>query len=133
GIGLNITKSLVELHDGKLDVVSTVGEGTTFTVSLPIQYEIQTNNFKEIQTEKNVLKEQTNILQFPHPVNQESSKILVVDDEVVNVQVLMNQLSLHGYEVLTSLRGEDVFDIVEKKQIDLLILDIMMPGMSGYE
>src|SRR5699024_2261571 len=76
GIGLNITKSLVELHDGKLDVVSTVGEGTTFTVSLPIQYEIQTNNFKEIQTEKNVLKEQTNILQFPHPVNQESSKIL---------------------------------------------------------
>lgn len=133
GIGLNITKSLVELHDGKLDVVSTVGEGTTFTVSLPIQYEIQTNKSKEIQTEKDVLKEQTNILQFPHPVNQESSKILVVDDEVVNVQVLMNQLSLHGYEVLTSLRGEDVFDIVEKNQIDLLILDIMMPGMSGYE
>src|SRR5699024_5912931 len=60
-------------------------------------------------------------------------KDLVVDDEIVNVQVLMNQLSLHGYEVLTSLRGEDVFSLVEKNDIDLVILDIMMPGMSGYE
>src|SRR5699024_3472891 len=94
GIGLNVTKSLVELHDGKLDVSSIVGEGTTFTVSLPIDYEIQVNGAQEIQTEIDVLKEQSNILQFPLPFNQESSKILVVDDEIVNVQVLMNQLSL---------------------------------------
>src|SRR5699024_10270076 len=71
--------------------------------------------------------------QFPQPLNVENPKILVVDDEVVNVQVLMNQLSLHGYDVKTSLRGENVFKIVEENKIDLIILDIMMPGMSGYE
>src|SRR5699024_2262287 len=70
--------------------------------------------------------------QFPQPLNVENPKILVVDDEVVNVQVLMNQLSLHGYDVKTSLRGENVFKIVEENKIDLIILDIMMPGMSGY-
>lgn len=133
GIGLNVTKSLIELHDGKLDVQSKEGEGTTFTISLPIQYELEIDQPEEITTEKSVLKEHSNILQFPQPFNKESSKVLVVDDDVVNVQVLMNQLSLQGYEVLTSLRGEDVFDIVENNQIDLVILDIMMPGMSGYE
>lgn len=133
GIGLNVTKSLVELHDGTLNVTSTVGEGTTFTVSLPMREEIESEQRFEIKTEKDILKKQSNVLQFPQPLNVENPKILVVDDEVVNVQVLMNQLSLHGYDVKTSLRGENVFKIVEENKIDLIILDIMMPGMSGYE
>src|SRR5699024_11981529 len=59
--------------------------------------------------------------------------ILVADDEYVNLQVLMNQLSLEGYDVITVLRGEDVFQVVEEREIDLVILDIMMPGKSGYD
>lgn len=133
GIGLNVTKSLIELHDGTLNVKSTIGNGSTFSISLPIAYEMETEDVKDMLTNHNVLKEPSNILQFPQPVNKENPTILVVDDEVVNVQVLMNHLSLQGYDVLTSLRGEKVIDIVAKNDIDLIVLDIMMPGMSGYE
>lgn len=132
GIGLNVTKSLVELHDGKLDVSSKVGQGTTFTISLPIAEEYPVDKTTSTLPEQ-VLQEESNVLQFPQPLNKEEPKILVVDDEVVNVQVLMNQLSLHGYDVYTSLRGEQVFELVKKNNFDLIILDIMMPGMSGYE
>src|SRR5699024_10085420 len=119
--------------DGKLDVSSTLGEGTTFTVSLPIAYEINKVKENEMTKKPAVLKDQANILQFPQPLSKDNRKILVVDDEIVNVQVLMNQLTLQGYDIYTSLRGEDVFSLVEKNDIDLVILDIMMPGMSGYE
>src|SRR5699024_8480740 len=108
GIGLNVTKSLVELHDGKLDVSSRPGEGTTFTVSLPIAYETNKVKANDIKEKPAVLKDQSNILQFSQPLNKENRKILVVDDEIVNVQVLMNQLTLQGYDIYTSLRGEDV-------------------------
>src|SRR5699024_811890 len=50
-----------------------------------------------------------------------------------NLQVLMNQLNLEGYEVITATNGKEVLNFVQKEPFDLLILDIMMPQMSGYE
>lgn len=82
---------------------------------------------------KNIPQNQVETLQHPQITKENSPKILVADDELVNLQVLMNHLSLKGYEVLTVLRGEEVFQLIEENDIDLLILDIMMPGMSGYE
>lgn len=133
GIGLNVTKSLVELHDGKLSVHSEIEKGSTFSITLNIHHDMKQKKPSTIKIEKDVLKEGSNLLQFPQPFKKGNPKILVVDDEVVNVQVLMNQLSLEGYDVLTSLKGEDVFSIVKNNPVDLIILDIMMPGMSGYE
>jgi len=60
-------------------------------------------------------------------------KILIADDEHVNLQVLLNQLSMEGYEVLTASNGEEVLKIVNSEDVDLVILDIMMPKMSGFE
>ena len=64
---------------------------------------------------------------------EKRAKILVADDEPVNLQVLMNQLTLEGYEVITASNGEEVLRIIDEQSIELLILDIMMPKMSGYE
>src|SRR5699024_4143816 len=61
------------------------------------------------------------------------AKILIADDDPINLQVLMNQLNLEGYEVITATTGADVLNIVHRHAVDLLILDIMMPQMSGYE
>lgn len=132
GIGLNITKNLVDLHNGKMDVSSKVGKGSTFSVTLPVHDKV--NHEEEIAvTVENHVTEELDSLQYPQQIEKAKYKILVVDDEIINVQVLMNHLSLKGYDVLTALQGEDVFEILTENNIDLLILDIMMPEMSGYE
>ena len=63
-----------------------------------------------------------------------SAKILIADDEPVNLQVLINNLTLEGYEVVDASDGEEVLSIVSKEEFDLLILvDVMMPKLSGFE
>src|SRR5690625_3401907 len=132
GIGLNITKNLVDLHNGKMDVSSKVGKGSTFSVTLPVHDKVNHEEEIAVTVEKHVTEE-LDSLQYPQQIEKAKYKILVVDDEIINVQVLMNHLSLKGYDVLTALQGEDVFEILTENNIDLLILDIMMPEMSGYE
>src|SRR5699024_7047295 len=78
--------------------------------------------------------EDTSHLQTHYPSHKkDAAKILIVDDDPINLQVLLNQLNLAGYEVLTASTGQEVLQIVQHEQVDLLILDIMMPKMSGYE
>ena len=131
GIGLSITKDLVHLHEGTLKVESKVNEGSTFSVSLPI-HKKGSQEIEVAVTAESTLNKESETLQFPDTSKASKQKILVADDEIVNLQVLMNQLTLEGYEVYTTLRGEEVFHILEENDIDLLILDIMMPGISGY-
>src|SRR5699024_899718 len=129
---LSITKNLVRLHGGKLDVSSKVGEGSTFSVSLPVHDGISHEEEVAVTTESTLIEE-TELLPIAHQTEKTKSTILVVDDEKINLQVLMNQLSLEGYEVITVLQGEEVFHILDEHDIDLIILDIMMPEISGYE
>ncbi|MDA8126626.1 MAG: response regulator [Deltaproteobacteria bacterium] len=60
-------------------------------------------------------------------------KILVVDDEVQVVQLLQEFLTLKGYEVYTALNGEAALEVVQEKHPDIVLLDIMMPGMGGID
>src|SRR5699024_6315410 len=134
GIGLSITHELIELHHGTIAVDSIVGQGTTITFTLPT-----TERKAAVQTEQTtaIITEPTEPLEIETTIVNKSENdkttILVADDETVNLQVLYNQLSLEGYHVLTVIKGEDVFTMLKKHPVDLLILDIMMPGMSGYE
>lgn len=133
GIGLSITKKLVDLHGGRLSVESEIGEGSTFSVTLPIAIHKEPKNNGVLAHLASTVEEEL-ALQYTEEASLErKATILIADDEVVNVQVLMNQLTLSGYHVLTAIHGEDVFKLVEEQEIDLLILDIMMPGISGYE
>lgn len=135
GIGLNITKHLVEKHGGKLSVNSVVGKGSTFSFTLPIYVGEQVSRevsatidtFAEIKSPISMGASQSDV-----PL-EGKAKILITDDDPVNLQVLMNQLHLEGYEVITASSGKEVLEIVQYEIIDLLILDIMMPKMSGYE
>lgn len=139
GIGLNVAKQLIDLHNGNIEVSSTLGVGSTFMVTLPIYDEAELIDEAAVTVQKtfsdNVtsLNEKTQLQEFDQKQNSKSATILVVDDEIVNLQVLMNQLALNDYDVLTTSNGLDVLTIVEENEIDLIILDIMMPDMSGYE
>ena len=136
GIGLSITKNLVELHGGEINVQSDVGKGTEFHFTLPLTEGKRSDNkeVNELITSKSILVDKSLKVDTEKlPIREQKAKILIADDEQVNLQVLRNQLFLEGYDVVATSNGREVIEEVQKQTFDLLILDIMMPNMSGYE
>lgn len=137
GIGLNITKHLINLHGGEVEVESTLGIGTAFTFTFPVQEAVSFNEDKKVGNKDLSLyveKDNSTLpIHYQHPTEQLQGKILVADDENVNLQVLLNHLTFEGYEVVTANDGEQALKLLTASTYDLVILDVMMPTMSGFE
>ena len=137
GLGLSVTKQLVELHGGTIMVESKLSQGSTFSFTLPISVEKRTNTVSEL----GVINEET-IQKISYDLedndglsinrNNHNARILIVDDEPINRRVLENHLCLAGYTVDEVGSGKEALERIENRY-DLILLDIMMPNMSGYE
>ena len=146
GIGLSLTHDLVKLHHGKIACESEVGKGTTFVVTIPvnksayqsqeIEQESKTSNFTK-DAEQLELMGKTNHIQYDKVWKQslpseKEYKILIVEDNVELLSLMRQVLETH-FEVYTAKNGEQALRIVEKKPLDLVVSDVMMPVMNGIE
>ncbi len=144
GLGLAVTKQLVELHHGELRVKSTVGAGSQFTFTLPVS-EQEVNPTPEVSTFRirraAALAESLEQVSSPTALLDSSTSsqtsgavVLIVDDEPVNLQVLVNHLSLYDYSIVQASNGEEALALIDQGlRPAIVLLDVMMPKMTGYE
>lgn len=140
GLGLSVSQQLVKLHDSELTVQSTLGKGSTFSFALKFadvaveQAESHPTDMHSLCTEKNVHTEQVEPLSFlTEKTNKFRPRILAVDDDPFNLAVLKKILPAKEYDVVTVTSGKEALDFIHTERWHLLITDVMMPDMSGYE
>ncbi|MBC2579416.1 response regulator [Clostridium sp. DJ247] len=143
GLGLYITKNLVELHGGKIAVSSIVGKSTKFMFTLPLCSEeeaLTIENTDYIEESKgetlnlSINKITEKIEENINIKTDKNYKILIVDDEYVNLKILEDYVSIFSQYVLKASTGKQAIEIIEQnKDLDLVILDMMIPDLLGYE
>ena len=129
GLGLNLTKKLVEMMDGRVLVKSVYGSGSVFEVHVPqpVIGDAVIGNFME--RHKEFISFNSGVKKF----KAKNARLLVVDDVSMNLKVVCGLLKETEIKVDTATNGEDALALVEGNHYDLILLDHMMPVMDGIE
>lgn len=141
GLGLSIAREIIRLHGSDIEVRSELGRGSAFSFSLPKtpiafpeakvgEPSSETGLTPSIPSKEYSLERDP---EFEEAVRGNGEKILIVDDNPVNREVVKTRLELNHYQPIEAVDGIDGIEKMEREKPDLVILDLMMPRMSGYE
>ena len=118
GLGLTVSRKMIEGHRGRIDVRSETGKGTTFTIILPIEYNESLPHYKHgVGIDKKGLE----------------ANILLVDDQVGMVETLSDILKERGYNITIANDGREAIERAKETQFSLALIDIKLPGINGVE
>jgi DNA-binding response OmpR family regulator/anti-sigma regulatory factor (Ser/Thr protein kinase) len=134
GIGLSLTKDFVTLHRGTIAVESRLGEGTTFTIEIPIDkasYLADELSDADVKTDKIQVNDEDDDANDSDG-EQTDANILFVEDNEDLLRITAKKFARH-FHVYTATNGVEALDVMRNTDIDLVVSDVMMPGMDGLE
>lgn len=119
GLGTTISNQLINLMDGELQVKSELGKGSCFyfTITLPVANSLASTGKSEAQAQ----------------TSAKALQVLIVDDVEENITLARIRLEKAGHRVTTAQGGQQAVDLASNSQFDLILMDIQMPGMDGYQ
>lgn len=120
GLGMAITKSLVDIMDGKVLVESELGEGSTFTIQLPLKKEALGN----------ISSSKEKALEVP---NLEGMSAILAEDNEINQTIFLSMMKKTGINMQVAINGQEAVDLAKKFRPDVVFMDIHMPIMDGIE
>lgn len=120
GLGLAISKNFIEMLNGKIEVESNLGKGTSFVVKVPVT-EFSLKNVENIKKEVEVSKQ----------IN--TKKVLIAEDNVINQKLMLHIFKRLNIDFTIVNNGQEVLDFLENNWADIIILDIQMPKLGGIE
>ena len=129
GLGLAIAKKYANLLGGTIEVKSTLGEGSSFSLILPLNYVAEN---RIIESEANMV-EFNKVLPVIYQKTGAIKTILLVDDSEPAIIQLKDFMEESGYQILVAHDGPEALAIISHIIPDAMILDLMMPGMDGFE
>lgn len=143
GIGLSLTKRLVDLHKGTIHLTSDAGKGSIFTVTLPLEreaYEVDDDAKTFILPVTDLAEKVSQEFGYLNPVSQTTTPapaaaedlytVLIVDDHE-QILLLLQSILSDKYKIHSAANGQEALKILEEEKIDLVISDVLMPGMDG--
>lgn len=129
GLGITIVNGFLELMDSKLEVSSEFGKGSVFgfKLELPVADEELIKNKTKLSENQNVKKQAEEIYKCPE------ARLLVVDDNAMNLKVFQGLLKRTEAKIDSADNGQDAIELSKKNKYDIIFMDHMMPGMDGIE